>query len=64
MSLTHVDPHVSEIVMVWIQCGDLLMVWIQISHFLNSNHYDLVVKFQFISRHLSISRNMHALVYF
>jgi hypothetical protein len=32
MSLTHVDPHVSEIVMVWIQSGDLLMVWIQISH--------------------------------
>jgi hypothetical protein len=26
-----VDPHVSEIVMVWIQSGDLLMVWIQIS---------------------------------
>jgi hypothetical protein len=26
MSLTHVDPHVSEIVMVWIQSGDLLMV--------------------------------------
>jgi hypothetical protein len=23
MSLTHVDPHVSEIVMVWIQSGDL-----------------------------------------
>jgi hypothetical protein len=33
MSLTHVDPHVSEIVMVWIQSGDLLMVWIQISLF-------------------------------
>jgi hypothetical protein len=32
MLLTHVDPHVSEIVMVWIQSGDLLMVWIQISH--------------------------------
>jgi hypothetical protein len=32
MSLTHVDPHVSEIVMVWIQSGDLLMVCIQISH--------------------------------
>jgi hypothetical protein len=32
MSLTDVDPHVSEIVMVWIQSGDLLMVWIQISH--------------------------------
>jgi len=31
MLLTHVDPHVSEIVMVWIQSGDLLMVWIQIS---------------------------------
>jgi hypothetical protein len=31
MSLTHVDPHVSEIVMVWIKSGDLLMVWIQIS---------------------------------
>jgi hypothetical protein len=31
MSLTHVDPQVSEIVMVWIQSGDLLMVWIQIS---------------------------------
>jgi hypothetical protein len=31
MSLTPVDPHVSEIVMVWIQSGDLLMVWIQIS---------------------------------
>jgi hypothetical protein len=31
MSLTHLDPHVSEIVMVWIQSGDLLMVWIQIS---------------------------------
>jgi hypothetical protein len=31
MSLTHMDPHVSEIVMVWIQTGDLLMVWIQIS---------------------------------
>jgi hypothetical protein len=31
MSLTHVDPRVSEIVMVWIQSGDLLMVWIQIS---------------------------------
>jgi hypothetical protein len=25
-----VDPHVSEILMVWIQSGDLLMVWIQI----------------------------------
>jgi hypothetical protein len=24
--LTHVDPHVSEIVMVWIQSDDLLMV--------------------------------------
>jgi hypothetical protein len=36
MSLTHVDPHVSEIVMVWIQSGDLLMVWIQISLFFNS----------------------------
>ena len=35
MSLTHVDPHVSEIVMVWIQSGDLLMVWIQISLFDN-----------------------------
>jgi hypothetical protein len=35
MSLTHVDPHVSEIVMVWIQSGDLLMVWIQISHYRN-----------------------------
>jgi hypothetical protein len=35
MSLTHVDPHVSKIVMVWIQSGDLLMVWIQI--FLNYN---------------------------
>jgi DNA-binding transcriptional regulator of glucitol operon len=35
MSLTHVDPHVSEIVIVWIQSGDLLMVWIQISHFSN-----------------------------
>jgi hypothetical protein len=35
MSLTHVDPHVSEIVMVWIQSGDLLMVWIQISLKLN-----------------------------
>jgi hypothetical protein len=34
MLLTHVDPHVSEIVMVWIQSGDLLMVWIQISFFL------------------------------
>jgi hypothetical protein len=34
MSLTHVDPHVSEIVMVWIQSGDLLMVWIQISQYL------------------------------
>jgi hypothetical protein len=33
MSLTHVDPHVSEIVMVWIQSGNLLMVWIQISLF-------------------------------
>jgi hypothetical protein len=33
MSLTHVDPHVSEMVMVWIQSGDLLMVWIQISLF-------------------------------
>jgi hypothetical protein len=32
--LTHVDPHVSEIVMVWIQSGDLLMVWIQISLYL------------------------------
>jgi hypothetical protein len=31
MSLTYVDPHVSEIVMVWIQSDDLLMVWIQIS---------------------------------
>jgi hypothetical protein len=31
MSLTHVEPHVSDIVMVWIQSGDLLMVWIQIS---------------------------------
>jgi hypothetical protein len=31
MSLTHVESHVSEIVMVWIQSGDLLMVWIQIS---------------------------------
>jgi hypothetical protein len=36
MSLTHVDPHVSEIVMVWIQSGDLLMVWIQISFFLRA----------------------------
>jgi hypothetical protein len=36
MSLTHVDPHVSEIVMVWIQSGDLLMVWIQISQRKNS----------------------------
>jgi hypothetical protein len=35
MSLTHVDPHVSEIVMVWIQSGDLLMVWIQISLSIN-----------------------------
>jgi hypothetical protein len=33
MSLTYVVPHVSEIVMVWIQSGDLLMVWIQISLF-------------------------------
>jgi hypothetical protein len=32
--LTHVDPHVSERVMVWIQSGDLLMVWIQISLFI------------------------------
>jgi hypothetical protein len=32
MSLTHVDLHVSEIVMVWIQSGDLLMICIQISH--------------------------------
>jgi hypothetical protein len=31
MSLTHVNPHVNEIAMVWIQSGDLLMVWIQIS---------------------------------
>jgi hypothetical protein len=30
-----VDPHVSEIVMVWIQSGDLLMVWIQISLYYN-----------------------------
>jgi hypothetical protein len=37
MSLTHVDPHVSEIVMVWIQSGDLLMVWIQISLIFNPN---------------------------
>jgi hypothetical protein len=36
MSLTHVDPHVSEIVMVWIQSGDLLMVWIQISLYINA----------------------------
>jgi hypothetical protein len=36
MSLTHVDPHVSEIVMVWIQIGDLLMVWIQISLLVNN----------------------------
>ena len=38
MSLTHVDPHVSEIVMVWIQSGDLLMVWIQISQIINFEH--------------------------
>jgi hypothetical protein len=38
MSLTHVDTHVSEIVMVWIQSGDLLMVWIQISQ-KNPNEY-------------------------
>jgi hypothetical protein len=38
MSLTHVDPHVSEIVMVWIQSGDLLMVWIQISQENNNKH--------------------------
>jgi hypothetical protein len=38
MSLTHVDPHVSEIVMVWIQSGDLLMVWIQISLLLSVQH--------------------------
>jgi hypothetical protein len=38
MSLTHVDPHVSEIVMVWIQSGDLLMVWIQISLMKRKNH--------------------------
>jgi hypothetical protein len=40
MSLTHVDPHVSEIVMVWIQSGDLLMVWIQISP--TTYHYNLL----------------------
>jgi hypothetical protein len=39
MSLTHVDPHVSEIVMVWIQNGDLLMVWIQISLFVYASVY-------------------------
>jgi hypothetical protein len=45
MSLTHVDPHVSEIAMVWIQSGDLLMVWIQISprliqaHMVNTKQY-------------------------
>jgi hypothetical protein len=37
MSLTHVDPHVSEIVMVWIQSDDLLMVWIQISLLINTS---------------------------
>ena len=39
MSLTHVDPHVSEIVMVWIQSGDLLMVWIQISLYKKGNRW-------------------------
>jgi hypothetical protein len=39
MSLTHVDPHVSEIVMVWIQSGDLLMVWIQISLLYNKSYW-------------------------
>jgi hypothetical protein len=41
MSLTHVDPHVSEIVMVWIQSGDLLMVWIQISLFFKALLVDI-----------------------
>jgi hypothetical protein len=47
MSLTHVDPHVSEIVMVWIQSDDLLMVWIQISlkkiapPLLSHHHYEV-----------------------
>jgi hypothetical protein len=39
MSLTHVDPHVSEIVMIWIQSGDLLMVWIQISLLISKRNY-------------------------
>jgi hypothetical protein len=43
MSLTHVDPHVSEIVIVWIQSGDLLMVWIQIS--LCFNIYVCIIKY-------------------
>jgi hypothetical protein len=47
MSLTHVDPHVSEIVMVWIQGGDLLMVWIQISLFLNRIPKIAVIKQKF-----------------
>jgi hypothetical protein len=52
MSLTHVDPHVSEIVMVWIQSGDLLMVWIQISHFLiNWNDNIYMKNKQFFSGH-------------
>jgi hypothetical protein len=48
MSLTHVDPRVSEIVMVWIQSGDLLMVWIQISLFI------LLFSFPFTFEHLIV----------
>jgi hypothetical protein len=46
MSLTHVDPHVSEIVMVWIQSGDLLMVWIQISLNILSNNLYVVASYE------------------
>jgi hypothetical protein len=40
MSLIHVDLHVSEIVMVWIQSGDLLMVWFQISKKKKQAHWE------------------------
>jgi hypothetical protein len=40
-----VDPHVSEIVMVWIQSGDLLMVWIQISLHKKKNMYTFCFNF-------------------
>jgi hypothetical protein len=54
MSLTHVDPHVNEIVMVWIQSGDLLMVWIQISLLLIVLETDLCVHACFFLGHPKI----------